>query len=102
MENKFYQEIKSWDWDGIKADAENNPQPDGEDGNTVKCTFLGTVFALVPSGKYYTCFANSNVEEDEAEKDEAWFEALDMIAAEHDMYIFNGEGDPCDLFAAIS
>lgn len=33
-----------------------------DDGNKIKSVFLGTVMDLTPSGKYYTPFANSNIE----------------------------------------
>jgi hypothetical protein len=32
------------------------------EGNTLESVFLGTVFSLTPSGKFYTPFANSNVD----------------------------------------
>lgn len=64
----------------------------------LKGFFLGTVFAVMPSGKYYMPFACSNVTEAEAEEDEAWRnqadEELDSIGA----WLESGEGDPCDLF----
>lgn len=99
--DQYYDDIKSWDWDGIKQDAIANEQTDDE-GNLIGCEFLGTVFALCPSGKYYTPFANSNVSEREAYRDEQWYNALEQVASEHDMYIFNGDGDPCDIFAGIN
>ena len=62
--------------------------------------FIGTVFDLLPSGKYYTPWANSNVNLEEASKDETWFseveEELDTIGC----CLESGEGDPCDLFVA--
>jgi len=71
------------------------------DGNTVKQVFLGTVSGLLPSGKYYTPFACSNVTEEEALEDEEWYakaeSELDTIGA----YLVSGEGNPCDIFAEV-
>jgi hypothetical protein len=60
--------------------------------------FLGTVFEIMPSGKYYTPWANSNVTQKEADKDERFSIALDEVAEEHDAFIVSGEDDPCDLW----
>lgn len=51
------------DYDWIEAQFEMmdwEPLPD--DDAWFKSVYLGTVFSLVPSGKYYTPWANSNVE----------------------------------------
>jgi hypothetical protein len=61
--------------------------------------YLGTVFALTPSGKYYTSWACGNVTEEEAALDEEWYEAVEEQLAKQDLYLTSGEGDPCDLFA---
>ncbi len=65
-----------------------------------KQVYLGTCFDLCPSGKYYTPWANSNVTEEEALKDEEWFERADRELDEIHASLISGEGDPCDLFAA--
>jgi len=62
---------------------------------------LGTCFSLAPSGKYYTPFANSNVDVKDVILDAAWYDALDDVAESHDMYITSGEGDPCDIFIVL-
>ena len=67
-----------------------------------RCIFLGTVFQLYPSGKYYMPWACSNVTEEEAEQDEEWREAVEAALDEHGMYLTSGEGDPCDVFASES
>lgn len=104
----------------------NLPYADGEEneeGRLVRRTFLGTVFALMPSGKYYTPFAASNVaecprckgtgtsaktgrtckfcmgyESREAYEDAVWMETAEDEASAHDAWVESGEGDPCDLF----
>jgi hypothetical protein len=84
-----------------------------EDGNVM--VFVGTVFSLTPSGKYYLPFACSNVDlcprckgkgcsycgelgSKEAYEDEVWQETFDMILNAQGYFSCNGEGDPCDIF----
>ena len=88
--------------------------------------FLGTVFSLSPSGKYYLPFACSNVDlcprchgtghttngkectwccglgSREAWLDQLWQEEIDRIAGRFGLFVFSGEGDPCDLFVGMS
>jgi hypothetical protein len=47
----------------IKSGLLDTPYQDTDmEGNTVERVFLGTVFSLTPSGKYYTPFASGNVD----------------------------------------
>lgn len=88
-------------WDAVKDEMENSewgPSEYGADDQEERSVYLGTVMDLMPSGKYYTPWANSNVTEKEAEKDAEYWETLDSEASEHGYYIFNGEGDPCDVY----
>ena len=88
---------------------------DFEDSLEVRCTFVGTVFNVMPSGKYYMPWACSNVEpcnrckgtgcdfcghqgSREAFEDTLMIEALEEYAAKKGLAIESGEGDPCDLF----
>ena len=64
--------------------------------------FLGTVFTIMPSGKYYMPWACSNVTESEATQDEAYMLALERAAEKHGGWVMSGEGDPCDLFFAMN
>ena len=64
--------------------------------------FLGTVFALTPSGKFYTPFANGNVTEEEAQQDIEWYDTVSAELEKVGLYLAHGEGDPCDLFAVES
>ncbi len=103
---QYVAEIENWDWDVIKADAiANSKDPDiaetDDDGNINGTTFLGTVFDLAPSGKFYMPWTSNQTEED-CDEDEKFYAALDEVAEKHGMYIENGEGDPCDLFASIT
>jgi len=95
----------SFDWDGIHAEldegefiANEYELENGYDDEAVSTLFLGTVFALTPSGKYYTPWACSNVTPKEALKDEAWQEAFEAVMESHDLFATGGEGDPCDIF----
>ena len=60
--------------------------------------FLGTVFALMPSGKYYMPWC-SNATVRDAIHDEDAREALESVIESHGYFLESGEGDPCDLFA---
>lgn len=60
--------------------------------------FIGTVFSLMPSGKYYVPWACGNVTEEEAAKDEEWQEQATNELATINCWLTSGEGDPCDLF----
>jgi hypothetical protein len=69
-----------------------------EEGRRFRSIYVGNLLSLVPSGKYYTPFANSNVTEEEAEQDEAWFEAAEAELSPVHCYLESGEGSPTDLF----
>lgn len=99
--NKYYKQIEAWDWGKIIKEAKSNPVKDYP--NILHgYAFLGTVFSLFPSGKYYTPFACANITEEEAEEDELYSEALETLAGKHGGWIDPGEGDPCDIFFVIS
>jgi hypothetical protein len=89
----------------------------------VERLYLGTVFTLTPSGKYYMPWASGNVApcprckgtgdrgelscrhcgglgSREAHEDEVFNEAMESMANDHACWIESGEGDPCDLFIA--
>jgi len=86
-----------------------------EEGDKIMSLYLGTVFNLFPSGKYYTPWACSNVElcprckgegcnfcgnlgSREAFEDEIFREELEKQAEKYGGWITSGEGDPCDIF----
>lgn len=89
-----------YDWKAIAADARGNLEPDNDNPGSLRgACYLGTVFSIMPSGKFYMPWACSNVTESEAERDEIYMEVLENFAAKYDLSIESGEGDPCDLFA---
>lgn len=97
-------------------DAEDWEEDPFNPGTETRSTFLGTVFALLPSGKYYMPWAHSNVApcEDcggkgcdacghvgskEAHKDALWYARAEEELTTIGCALASGEGDPCDLFA---
>lgn len=86
------------DLKAIRAELDKAEWEPMEDDGCSRRIFLGTRMALVPSGKYYTSWANSNVTEAEAEADEAWFEAVEAELATIKATLESGADDPCDLF----
>lgn len=88
------------------------------DGELYKSEFLGTVFSIMPSGKYYQPFACSNVDmcthckgegcdycghlgSREAYEDELMDDYLQEYASKAGAWVESGEGDPCDLFLVM-
>lgn len=69
------------------------------DHRLVKMVFLGTVFGLMPSGKFYMPWYSPNISEEEAEDDELWRKEAEEELQTIGAYLETGEGDPCDLFA---
>jgi len=103
-----------YDWDGlaqacrdnhdsyVKEYGDSEPNRWAEDGELSSYSeCLGTCFSLAPSGKYYTPFANSNVDTWDVIRDAAWYDALDDVTESHGMYVASGEGDPCDIFVVL-
>ena len=84
--------------DDIRSRLDEMDWQESESGGEERSVFIGTVFQLYPSGKYYTSFANSNVTENEAAEDEEWREEVEQELSEYGLFLFSGDGDPCDLF----
>ena len=79
--------------------------------------YLGTVFSLAPSGKYYTPFLSDlstcpkcggvgceycgELGSREAYEDQLFYAELCDLLGENGLSLSGGEGDPCDLFAVI-
>ncbi|RLG42607.1 MAG: hypothetical protein DRO05_00590 [Thermoproteota archaeon] len=113
-------EIQRWAKEIIEDGIEkiNNGRGEiyeNEDGEKIVSVFLGTVFQIFPSGKYYTPWARSNLEpcpqcrgkgcnfcgnlgSREAFEDQLFYEELERQAEKYNAWITNGEGDPCDIF----
>ena len=102
MKEDYIKNISSWDWDGLKKACENSEpfadlfNMDDQDSLIYSC-FIGTVFAIMPSGKFYMPWTTNQTKHD-WEKDSAFYDALEEVADNHGMFVFHGEGDPCDMF----
>jgi hypothetical protein len=87
-------------WENIPAlmaEEDWQERTDGEPGEA-RYLYLGTVFTLTPSGKFYMPWACGNVTEEEAQQDEKWYDAVRERAEGLGYSFESGEGDPCDLF----
>jgi hypothetical protein len=96
--HRYKEEIESWEWNKIKENAIGNCFYDSYDSCIVASEFLGTVFALTPSGKYYMPWTTNQTVKDVI-KDQAFHNALNDVAEKNGMCITCGECDPCDIFA---
>ena len=97
---QYCKKIQSWDWAYIVSSAKEQAEEDYE-GNVIGIKFLGTVFSLMPSGKFYVPWS-SNITRKEAHRDEQYMSALEYIASDHGGWIESGASDPCDIFFCIS
>ncbi len=98
MEAKYKKQFEDIDFLEYEMDMGTVEGMDGE----YKSLYIGTVFNIMPSGKYYMPFACSNVSAKEALLDEIYMEVFDAVLLEHDMWLQPGEGDPCDMFVCKS
>lgn len=99
---RFDNDPRDWDWEAaIKECRSNDVIEDSHGDCRYHALFIGTVMSLAPSGKYWTWWACSNVTEEEAQRDEEYFDILYDCANEVDGWIESGEGDPCDIFFCL-
>jgi hypothetical protein len=89
----------TFDYDVIRKCLDEEEWEPVDDWTESRSTYLGTVFSLIPSGKYYMPWC-SNFTDEEAQADEEWLNKIDKEFTERNIVLINGEGDPCDLFAA--
>jgi len=97
---QYRDDAAGFDWDSLVSDAKANAEE--EDGQMIGQAFIGTVFDVMPSGKFYMPWAHGNVTPWEAAQDEVFREHLEAEASERGGSIEGGEGDPCDLFFVMS
>lgn len=88
------------------------------DGRPVYAVYIGTVFSVMPSGKYYMPWACSNIEKcnrckgkgckfcgylgsREAWEDQVMSEALDKYAGKYNAWVESSEGSATDLFLVM-
>jgi len=84
------------DLDG--AELEPNDPFDENSDDKIQRIYAGTVYALTPSGKYYTSFASSNVSDAEMKKDEKWWKDVEKELGKIGATLESGEDNPDDLF----
>jgi hypothetical protein len=96
----YLKELREWDWEAVKRGAQDNAEYDPEAEGKIGRVFLGTVFGLYPSGKYYMPWTTNQTSADET-RDGAYHDALEQLAEENGGWIESGEGDPCDVYFAM-
>jgi len=80
-----------------------------EEGERIRAAYIGTVFTLTPSGKYYTPWAASiaiagynakgePIIEPNVLRDRGWYEGVEDTLAKIGAFLDVGDGDPCDLY----
>src|SRR5690606_12236220 len=84
-----------FNWNEIERLLEEAEPFVNEYGDVVRMVYLGTVFQLTPSGKYYTFWTGT---EEDFEMDSAWWERVEAEAEERGLFFTSGEGDPCDIY----
>jgi hypothetical protein len=92
----------SIDWKQVLRDFKN-PDYHEENIGCIKCSsYLGSVFTIMPSGKFWTWGA-SNVDQRDMIKDGAFIEALAHVVSHKNpfMMVESGEDDACDMFITI-
>jgi hypothetical protein len=96
LEQEYIEEIRTWDWGYIREEFEKlslteDCYEDNGDGDRFVYQFIGSVFALTPSGKFYMPWTTNQTEEDVV-RDTAWWAALEKVAAEHDCFVGSPDG----------
>ena len=95
LTNKYRKEIEDWNWKEIKKSALENVIAD-YDGNVLGSCFIGTVFGVMPSGKFYMPWTTNQTRSDVI-RDSCFMDALEEIAEKHGMFVTNSEADSCDM-----
>lgn len=95
LKRHYYDEISQWDWNHIIARLYENSEDencyDEQDGQRHVHLWLGSVYALTPSGKVYTFWTSNQTRADET-RDAAWYEALEEVCESYGCYITYPEG----------
>lgn len=86
---------KALDWKKIHEDWAVNKEE--RDGDIICSSYMGTVFQIMPSGKYWTIWADGNMTVREQIMDTAFTCAMEKVSSEAGCWIENSENDPCDL-----
>lgn len=93
---------RDWNWDEVVRQCLLEDAID-DGGGKYHALLLGSVMSIFPSGKYWTCFASSNVTADEADADVEYMDALEDCASKAGGWLVQGlNGDLCDMFFCMS
>lgn len=95
LKQRYTEEIGRWDWDTL---AEEVVQQEAYEGT--RRLLLGTVFAIMPSGKFYAPWTTNQTRSD-ITRDTAFFEALTEVAGEMGGWIESSD-DLCDIFFCVA
>ena len=102
LEREYREEIGSWDWRGIVADALSNMESDpDDDSQLIGACYLGSILNLYPSGKVYAPWT-SNQTDYGVMRDEVFASVLEEFAEANGGWIGSSEGDGCDILFYIT
>ncbi len=86
--NKYMADMKKFDMNTLDfqtADSFDHDEP-------YQCAYLGSVLSLAPSGKIYMFWCTNQTHRDVLQ-DTAYFEALEKLFSDQDMWIETNDGD---------
>lgn len=84
----YKEEIEGWDWDALTKTGFERVED--EEGVFYESCWLGSVFGLTPSGKFYMPWTTNQTDLD-VTLDQAWWEALEAVVESKGMYIDTGD-----------
>lgn len=96
LKKQYSEEIESWNWESLISEL-NESEPFESDSGMHQEIYIGSVFSIFPSGKYYTFWTSNQTTKDEL-KDSIFSEMLENKLKSLGLYLTSGEGSPCDLF----
>lgn len=90
--NHYTKEIAAANWEAIKDSALNNCRTDQESENIIASYYCGSVFSVMPSGKFYMPWTSNQTRHDE-QKDQAYWEALESVAEAQGFFVSSESED---------
>lgn len=90
LQDRYAEEIARWDWNGF----EDAPLSSNDCGDVTQCQWLGSVLAVMPSGKFYAPWTTNQTARDMI-RDRAFMEALEDAAESEGWYLQEYGGDMC-------
>lgn len=89
LQDRYAEEIASWDWNGLDANATLSTD---DCGDVIEMAWLGSVTAIMPSGKIYTPWTTNQTARDMI-RDRAFTQALEDAAEPEGWYLDEHAGD---------